>query len=214
TGYRSYNYEEKYGCDLPGQELSDNARIWKVYLDEADSQNDDLIKGFKDSMDAVLIFAAFFSAVVTSFLIATISSLQPDYGQITAVLLVEQVNLLRAAGNQTIINSIPQSQVDLETASPGANDLWINSLFLASLSLSLATALLSVLVKQWLQSYNTVSSGNAKEKAFIYQFRFMGLIKWKVFEIIGILPLILHISLGLFLTGLSLYISELHNALS
>ncbi|KIK59939.1 hypothetical protein GYMLUDRAFT_1000336, partial [Collybiopsis luxurians FD-317 M1] len=88
---------------------------------------------------------------------------------------------------------------------PSKNDLWINGLFFASLSLSLATALLSVLVKQWLQAYSSISSGNAKERAVIRQFRFSGLEKWKVPEIIGILPLILHASLALFFVGLSLY---------
>ncbi|KIK59960.1 hypothetical protein GYMLUDRAFT_1000381, partial [Collybiopsis luxurians FD-317 M1] len=89
----------------------------------------------------------------------------------------------------------------------------INGLFFASLSLSLATALLSVLVKQWLQAYSSISSGNAKERAVIRQFRFSGLEKWKVPEIIGILPLILHASLALFFIGLSLYVSELHQSL-
>ncbi|KAJ3884551.1 hypothetical protein GG344DRAFT_22023, partial [Lentinula edodes] len=92
--------------------------------------------------------------------------------------------------------------------------LWINGLFLASLSLALATALLSVLVKQWLQAYSSMSAGSAKHKALVRQFRYAGLVKWKVTEIVGILPLILHTSLALFLIGLSLYISELHNSLS
>ncbi|KAJ3817463.1 hypothetical protein F5880DRAFT_1443864, partial [Lentinula raphanica] len=75
-----------------------NARVWKVYLDEAESRDDELLKGLKDTIDALLIFAALFSAVVTSFIISTIPSLQlANYTQITAILLVEQVSLLIAA---------------------------------------------------------------------------------------------------------------------
>ncbi|KAJ3760654.1 hypothetical protein F5878DRAFT_516497, partial [Lentinula raphanica] len=203
------DYEEKYDPDPLGQEIDDNARVWKVYLDEAEAQDAEMIKGFRDTIDALLIFAALFSAVVTSFVTATISSLQPDYGKITAVLLIEQVNLLRAAGNLTTIDSVPKSSVDLQDASPGINDIWINGLFFASLALSLATALLSVLVKQWLQAYETITSGNAKQKTMIHHFRYKGLIKWKVPEIIGMLPLVLHMSLGLFLIGLSLYVFEI-----
>ncbi|KAJ3751817.1 hypothetical protein EV360DRAFT_97640 [Lentinula raphanica] len=217
VGHRSYDYREKYECDPVGQQISENARVWKVYLDEAESRDDELLKGLKDTIDALLIFAALFSAVVTSFIISTIPSLQPNYTQITAILLVEQVSLLRAAGNLTSINPIPKSNVNIEAASPSTNDFWINGLFLASLSLSLATALLSVLVKQWLlemlTTYATISSGNAREQAMIHQFKYAGLIQWKVPEIIGTLPLILHASLGIFLIGLSLYISELQSTL-
>ncbi|KAJ3831948.1 hypothetical protein EV361DRAFT_813000, partial [Lentinula raphanica] len=85
--------------DPVGQQISENARVWKVYLDEAESRDDELLKGLKDTIDELLIFAALFSAVVTSFIISTIPSLQPNYTQITAILLVEQVSLLRAARN-------------------------------------------------------------------------------------------------------------------
>ncbi|KAJ4463917.1 hypothetical protein C8J55DRAFT_538967 [Lentinula edodes] len=201
TGGRSYNYEEKYAPDALGEETSENARVWKVYLDEAENYDDEMLRGFRDTIDSLLVFAALFSGVVTSFIIATIDSLQPDYPAITALLLVEQVQLLRAAGNLNTINAIPKSNVDLQNASPSSRDLWVNGLFLASLSFALATALLSVLVKQWLQAYSAMSFGNAQEKTLIRQFRFAGFIKWKVSEIIGVLPLILHTSLALFLIG-------------
>ncbi|KAJ3724327.1 hypothetical protein C8R42DRAFT_552349, partial [Lentinula raphanica] len=203
------DYEEKYAPDPLGEETEKSARVWKVYLDEVKRYDGQMRTDFENTIDTLLVFAALFSAVVTSFVIATISALQPDYAQIMAVLLNEQVDLLRASGNLTEIKSIPKSQVDLQNASPGTDDLWINGLFFASLSLSLATALLSVLVKQWLQAYFDIASENAREKAMIRQLRYIGLIKWKVPEIIGILPLVLHISLGLFLAGFALYISKL-----
>ncbi|KAK7456340.1 hypothetical protein VKT23_010587 [Stygiomarasmius scandens] len=213
TGGRSYNYEEKYAPDPSGERLSDNARIWKVYLDEAESYDDDMLKGYRDTIDSLLVFAALFSAVVTTFVIKTIEALEPDFGQATVILMMEQNQLLRAAGNATAINNIQPSPASLDTASPSQNDLWINGLFFASLSLSLATALISVLVKQWLQAYSSMSSGNAKERAMIRQFRFSGFEKWGMQGIIGGLPLILHASLGLFLVGLALYVSQLHKSL-
>ncbi|KAF8827894.1 hypothetical protein HHX47_DHR4000456 [Lentinula edodes] len=214
-GGRTFNYKEKYPDDEPlGDELNDNSRVFKVYLDEAENFDDDLMRGFRETIDSLLVFAALFSGVVTSFVIATISALQPDYSQITAVLLVEQVQILRAAGNITAINAIPKSSVDLQNASVATDDLWINGLFLASLSLALVTALLSVLVKQWLQAYSSILAGSAQQKALIRQFRYNGFVKWKVPEIVGILPLILHTSLALFLIGLSLYILGLHSSLS
>ncbi|KAH7874304.1 uncharacterized protein C8R40DRAFT_1070116 [Lentinula edodes] len=142
-GGRSLDYEEKYAPDPLGKEMSDNARVFKVYLDEAESHDDDMVGGFKETIDSLLVFvletftdpeqAALFSGVITSFIIATITSVQPDYSQIAAILLVEQVQLLRAAGNSTAISAIPKSSVDLGNASVDTHDLWINGLFLASL---------------------------------------------------------------------------------
>ncbi|GAW00092.1 Integrin-linked protein kinase [Lentinula edodes] len=187
-GGRTFNYEEKYADEPLGEELKENSRVFKVYLDEAESFDDDMMRGFRETIDSLLVFAALFSGVVTSFVIETISALQPDYSQITAVLLVEQVQILRAAGNSTAINTVPKSNVNLQNASVATEDLWINGLFLASLSLVLATALLSVLVKQWIQAYSFMSAGSAKHRALVRQFRYAGLVKWKVTEIVGILP--------------------------
>ncbi|KAF9060626.1 ankyrin repeat-containing domain protein [Rhodocollybia butyracea] len=202
---RSYNYEEKYPPDTLGEEITENARVWKVYLDEAEQQDDEMLKGFTDTITSLLVFAALFSAVVTAF---------PDYSEISAALLMEQVQLLRAAGNTTAIQNIPALSRGTNSTRSTATDIWVNGLFLASLSLSLATALLSVLVQQWLQAYTSLPTGNAQERALIRQFRFTGFKKWKVPEIIGTLPLILHASLALFFVGLSLYISQIHQQLS
>ena len=60
---------------------------------------------------------------MTAFVITTIEYLQPDYSQIAATLLFEQVQLLRAAGNVTAINAVPLSQVDLNNADVSSSDL-------------------------------------------------------------------------------------------
>ncbi|KAF5340827.1 hypothetical protein D9758_017064 [Tetrapyrgos nigripes] len=214
TGTRDYDYTRKYPQDEFGKEARENARVWKVYLDEAETFDGEMLKGFMDTLDTLLVFAALFSAVVTSFVISTVVNLQPDYTEITARLMLEQNLLLRATGNTTAQQSVPKTLVDLDNADVSTKDLWINGLFFASLSLSLATALLSVLVKQWLQAYTlSLPTGNAQERAKIRQFRYLGFEKWKVPEIIGLLPIILHASLGLFMVGLSVYVSELHQSL-
>ncbi|KAF5315980.1 hypothetical protein D9758_018368 [Tetrapyrgos nigripes] len=211
---RNYDYTKKYPADEFGQEVGEKARVWKVYLDEAEEYDREMLTGFRDTLDALLVFAALFSAVVTSFIISAVDSLQPDYSQITAMLLVEQNLLLRAAGNPTAIGNVKTASVNLDSADVSTADLWINGLFFSSLSLSLATALLSVLVKQWLQAYSSfLPTGNARERAKIRQFRYTGLTDWKVPQIIGTLPIVLHASLGLFMAGFSLYVSELQPSL-
>ncbi|KAK7445073.1 hypothetical protein VKT23_014935 [Stygiomarasmius scandens] len=215
TGNRDYDYEKKYPPDPYGQEASEDARIWKVYLDEAEAYDDEMLKGFRDTINSLLVFAALFSAVVTTFVVQTSQSLLPDYGYITAIQLIEQNQLLRAAGNVTAINNIPPSPVSIDSVSFTNTDVWINGLFFTSLSLSLVTALLSVLANQWLQAYTSLTSGSARDRATIRQFRLSGFERWKMHEIIGMLPIILHLSLAVFFIGLALFVSELqHRSMS
>ncbi|KAG6834658.1 hypothetical protein H0H93_008236 [Arthromyces matolae] len=126
-----------------------------------------------------------------------------------ASILFENNQLLRAAGNVTSINAVPKS-----TLSPGdvihtSLDVWVNGLFFASLGLSLSTALLTVLVKQWLHAYSLFITGDAQRRAFITHLRSQGLKTWRVREIVEALPLILHGSVLLFFVGLVLYVSQL-----
>ncbi|KAK0478894.1 hypothetical protein IW261DRAFT_193245 [Armillaria novae-zelandiae] len=52
---------------------------------------------------------------------------------------------------------------------------------------------------------STISESSSSERGRIRHARYMGLEKWRVSIIIGLLPILLHVSLGLFLAGLSVY---------
>ncbi|KAG6872559.1 hypothetical protein C0995_008832, partial [Termitomyces sp. Mi166 len=146
---RIYDYTDKYKTDKPGKEIEENARVWNVYLDEAESYDADFLQGFRNIIDGLL--ASLFSAVVTTFVAQTYQALQPDNAQITAALLFETNQLLRAAGNSTTLNAIPAASLHPGSHTYSSIDVWVNGLFFASLALSLSTALLSVPAKQWIQ---------------------------------------------------------------
>ena len=59
TASRINNYEELYPPDEYGQEMGPNARVWRVYLDEADLFDKDLLDGYRDSLDVLLVFVSF-----------------------------------------------------------------------------------------------------------------------------------------------------------
>ncbi|KAH8799514.1 hypothetical protein DL96DRAFT_868247 [Flagelloscypha sp. PMI_526] len=210
SGGKTYNYEEKYPEDAPGDELGADARVFKVYNDEAEKYDADMIRGFRDSFDGLLVFASLFSAVVTTILMETLQAFPTDQSRIANYLLYETTLLLRANGNSTTINSIPLSPYGPDSVTIGRNDIWINALFITSLVLSLTTALLSVLAKQWLQAYTTATSGAARDVALIRHLRFTGLEQWKMNEIIGALPIILYTSLGLFFAGLFVFMRTMY----
>ena len=51
-------YDQKYPMDEPGSELSQNARVWKIYYDEATEFDEGMIKEYKESIDVLLVFVS------------------------------------------------------------------------------------------------------------------------------------------------------------
>ncbi|KAF9003131.1 hypothetical protein BDZ89DRAFT_1146216 [Hymenopellis radicata] len=139
----------------------------------------------------------------------TSQSLQPDRATESTLLLREIAALQRAQMNGTSVDSIPSTPADFV---PSSIDVWVNGLWFTSLTLSLASALFAVLIKQWIRHYTSFVSGTAKERSLIRQYRFMGLQKWHVPTLIGILPVLMHLSLAIFFVGLTLFLapSPLH----
>lgn len=72
--------------------------------------------------------------------------------------------------------------------------------------LSLSAALIGILVKQWLSDYLstpcTTSLATSRDEARVRQFRYQGLVRWRVPEIIAFLPVLLQLSTAFFLIGL------------
>ncbi|KAJ7872634.1 hypothetical protein B0H14DRAFT_2254226, partial [Mycena olivaceomarginata] len=89
------------------------------------------------------------------------------------------------------------------------SDIWVNGLWFMSLMLSLTTALLAVLAKQWLCQYSSFIAGSARERALIRQCRYASFERWGVQLIIGLLPTIPHLSLFLFMAGLVVFLHAL-----
>lgn len=61
TGYvNTDDYEEKYEPDPHGEEAGPNARIWRVYLDEANAYDVEMVEQWKDTVDMLLVFVSVF----------------------------------------------------------------------------------------------------------------------------------------------------------
>ncbi len=159
--------------------------------------------------------AGLFSAVVTTFVVQTSQSLQPDYAAISASLLYESVLVQRAIANGSSVNSIAPSPLNPTIVFvPATTDVWVNGLWFSSLFLSLTTALVAVLVKQWLHHYVALPSGTPRDRSLTRQFRYAGFQKWHVQVIIGLLPVLMHLALAIFLVGLVIFLHPLRQALS
>lgn len=86
----------------------------------------------------------------------------------------------------------------------------VNVCWFASLILSLSTASVTILVKQWLREYLSVDYTVPHERIRIRHFRYHGLESWKLLEIAALLPLMILVSLGLFFVGLCFFTASVH----
>ncbi|PIL35422.1 hypothetical protein GSI_02149 [Ganoderma sinense ZZ0214-1] len=85
---------------------------------------------------------------------------------------------------------------------PSWQSIRINTLWFASLVCALVSALIGILVKQWLREYMTEVSLPSRDIIRLRQHRFDGLVAWNVPGIMAFLPILLELSLILFFAGL------------
>ncbi|KAG8708428.1 hypothetical protein FRC08_018908 [Ceratobasidium sp. 394] len=197
---------ERMATDKLGQELAHDAAIWKLYLEEAEEHDQELVKGRHASLDMLLLFAALFSAILTAFLIESKDLLQQDPADVSAMLLlsIAQSQLRMEQGLP-----LPPSASSLQSLpefAPSMSARWINGIWFTSLGLSLSAALISMLGKEWLTAYLSSRPRPAHSHALLRQSRLEGLERWWALHIIALLPSLLHASLLLFAVGLVIYL--------
>ncbi|KAF8906413.1 hypothetical protein CPB85DRAFT_1172824, partial [Mucidula mucida] len=167
-----------------------------------------------DALDVLLVFAGLFSAVVSTFICQTFQTLQVDPNEVTSSLILELLSVQRTIdehgpGSST---SVPRSDISFH---PSQTATWVNALWYISLTLSLAMALITALTKQWIHQYmNYAQLGTPRARARVRHFRFTQLQAWHVPAIVSLLPLVMHIALGIFLAGLIIYICAMSTRIS
>ncbi|KAL1669925.1 hypothetical protein GGF50DRAFT_85215 [Schizophyllum commune] len=207
---RRRGYEDKYEDDALYEELGDDARIWRVMLDEGRASDAAMLQRFRDHLDVDLVFAGLFSAVLTTF-VAQTSQTPSDTGDTTIALLLEIIAIQRAWANNPRVNDVASFSLPPPSPSPSP---WINRCWFLSLIFSLLAAFGAVVVRQWLQEYESDITGPPKRRALVRHYRRVGLEKYKVHLIVPILPMLLHVSLLLFFVGLSLYVRQSDRSMS
>ncbi|KIY61982.1 hypothetical protein CYLTODRAFT_315087, partial [Cylindrobasidium torrendii FP15055 ss-10] len=203
-----YEDETEYPKDPIGHDMDDEARVWRIYLEEARTFDQDIVIQASESLELLLVFAGLFSAVLTTFVAQTSQSLSPDAAAQSAGALLEIAQLIRAVGSQTPVEDV-RPLASVASSAVSNSIVWVNGLWFVSLTLSLSTAIFAVLAKQWTRQYILPITGSSRERCFIRQFRYDGLEKWYFTAIIGLLPIPLHLSLIIFLVGLVIFLAPL-----
>ncbi|KAG8708895.1 hypothetical protein FRC09_000978 [Ceratobasidium sp. 395] len=201
---------ERMAADKIGQELAQDATIWKFYLEEADEYDQELVKGRHASLDMLLLFAALFSAILTAFLIESKDLLQQDPADVSVALLlaIAQSQYRMEQGASAALNATASAPT-IPNFTPSMTARWINGIWFTSLGLSLSAALVAMLGKEWLTAFLASRPRPAHAHALLRQSRLEGLEHWWALHIIALLPSLLHASLLLFAIGLVLYLSTL-----
>ncbi|KAI0088761.1 hypothetical protein BDY19DRAFT_144867 [Irpex rosettiformis] len=171
------------------------------------------VQSCKEDIDTLLVFAGLFSAVLSAFLVAAYPNLQPAPSD-RMIYVLERIATQTSSYNFTdgrlvAVNTLPSSFPLFEAS---VEDIKVNVLWFSSLVLSLVTASFGMLVKQWLREFLTAEVPSALVRLRIRHLREPQLKAWKVFEIAALLPVLLHISLGLFFVGLCYFTSSVHSS--
>ncbi|KAI0370693.1 hypothetical protein BV20DRAFT_909053, partial [Pilatotrama ljubarskyi] len=88
-----------------------------------------------------------------------------------------------------------------------ADIFWPNILWFCSLILSLASASIGIMVKQWLGMYaSRLSSESSRDIARLRQYRLNNLLHWRVGVVVATIPFLLQLALVSFLSGLIVFI--------
>ncbi|KAJ3486215.1 hypothetical protein NLI96_g4397 [Meripilus lineatus] len=162
-----------------------------------------------ENIDTILVFSGLFSATITSLIIDAYKLLQRDQTEANTQVLLQISQQLTSfaitggAGSASINStSVPAS---LPPFTPDSTVIWLNALWFSALVLSLITASIGMLVKQWFREYMTGPYVAPRERCRVRQYRKDGLLRYRVLEIAALLPLLLQLSLMLFFGGLVLF---------
>ncbi|CAE6455647.1 unnamed protein product [Rhizoctonia solani] len=206
-----YPVEAPQEFDEEGKELGPDAQVWKTYVREADQVDEEMVDGWNKSMDVILIFAALFSAISTAFVIESYKSLKPNPPDASsqALLIISQTLMLIANGSQPSSNP-PTPDAETPVFQASAKDICVNVLWFLSLSLSVAVSLISMLAKEWCLEFMSGRTGPPGSQARRRQRRWDGLVKWRMKEVIVMLPSLIHVSLLLFAIGLCVFLWDVH----
>ena len=92
--------------------------------------------------------------------------------------------------------------------SPPQHIVVVNALFYSSLGIMILAAFVAMLIKSWVREFDRGLRAMSlpEQRAKTREFRYLGMERWKLPEMVAILPLLIQISLLLFAVGLVLFL--------
>ena len=197
------------------------ARFYEDYRKVAEDYDKEYMKKCDEDLNTTLIFvcptyrsdtcvltwiaqAGLFSAVTSAFVIQVQPGLQPDPNEETAALLRV---LIYKTDNTTFGSDIPTVP---QWSGPPRSIVQVQAMLYASFAVSLFSAFLAMLGKQWLNRYaSTDMRGTAIERSQNRQRKLNGIVSWYFEDVMESLPLMLQAALLLLGCALCQYLWEI-----
>ncbi|KAL1945545.1 hypothetical protein VTO73DRAFT_2396 [Trametes versicolor] len=197
----------------------EQTKAWSGAAGMVQTYSDEMIKRWKEEIDTYLVFAGLFSAVLTTFNVQSYLLLQPAAPDPSIAVLQQISSQLASFSIQhPFVNSTqPSSTTRANTNTPPPVPrwaVWLNALWFSGLILSLSSASVGIMVKQWLNEYKSGVSGTSRPVARVCQYRLNNLRTWRVEDIIGAIPILLQLALALFLSGMLILLWTLHDTVA
>ncbi|KAH9992202.1 hypothetical protein BJV74DRAFT_401965 [Russula compacta] len=190
---------------LTGQTLygDPSAKIWGLYLSQAEKFDKDHSDSWTANTDGVLVFTGLFAATVASFIVVSYQNLQSNPSDVTNLLL-DQISQQLAASQSGTSPPTLSTLAELSAFQPTASAVRVNTLWFTSLSLSTACALWATLMQQWTRRYVQVADRpyGPPKRARIRAFFAAGVERFGLAAAVEVLPALLHASVLLFYIGL------------
>ncbi|PVF96557.1 hypothetical protein CPB86DRAFT_736645 [Serendipita vermifera] len=179
---------------------------WQLYNDRAAVVDHELMRDWTESLSTLLIIAALYSAVLTGFIVESIKLLQEDPQEVTRQILVIMSSQLANTSNPAYTTT---------PFHPPSFVVRVNGFLFFSLSCSLMAALGAVLALQWVGNYDAgLNISSLEDRAAQRHFRYLGVEKWKMAEIIAALPLLLFVGLALLFLALADWLLHVHRGVA
>ncbi|KAI4524498.1 hypothetical protein K525DRAFT_266979 [Schizophyllum commune Loenen D] len=152
---------------------------------------------YREEIDTLMVFAGLFSGVVTAFIIESYKWLLEEPEDLSAEYLRQILALLANTTVPTIVQAsgrptLPDNIVSI-----------INGFWFTSLTLSLSSALIGIVSKQWLREYLRDPGLSNQTNLGVRQVKHEGLSTWYVNAVITSIPLLLQVALFVFLAGVN-----------
>ncbi|OJT11010.1 hypothetical protein TRAPUB_12464 [Trametes pubescens] len=198
---------------------TEKTEAWSSAAKMVETYSDEMIKRWKEEIDTYLVFAGLFSAVLTTFNVQSYLLLQPAAPDPTIAVLQQIFTQLASFSiHPPFVNSTqPPGATSANTNTPPPVPrwaVWLNALWFSGLILSLSSASVGIMVKQWLNEYSSGVSGTSRPIARVRQYRLQNLRTWRVEDIIGTIPILLQLALALFLAGILILLWTLHDTVA
>ena len=151
----------------------------------------------------MVVQAALFAGFLSGFLIELLGRLEPDPMDIIQDVLVYQTQMMR---NSSLGPYVPAD------FSPPEHIVVVNAFFYASLSVMILAAFIAMLIKSWVREFDRGLRALSipEQRAKTREFRYLGMQRWKLPDMVAILPSLIQISLFLFAIGLVVFLFNIN----